>query len=86
MRSSYSIPVWLRRTLLGVAALLVLLASAPLFAQSCSLCYTQAAASTSRFIQALRSGILILMAPPMIMSIGFTVIAYRRRNDFHSTR
>jgi hypothetical protein len=86
MRSRYSIPVWLRRTLLGITALLLLLASSTLFAQSCSLCYTQAASSTTRFIQALRSGILILMLPPMIMSIGFTVIAYRRRNEFHSTR
>ena len=55
-----------------------------LFGQSCSLCYTQAAASTARFIQALRSGILILMIPPMFLSIGITVLTYRRRNEFHS--
>jgi hypothetical protein len=73
------------RCLLILAALLLLCTPA-LFAQSCSLCYTQAAASTARFIQALRSGILILMIPPMLMSIGFTVLAYRRRNTFHSPR
>jgi hypothetical protein len=56
-----------------------------LVAQSCALCYTQAAASTSRFIHALRSGILILMVPPMLMSIGFTAVAYRRRNSFRSS-
>jgi hypothetical protein len=54
-----------------------------LFAQGCALCYTQAANSPQRFIQALRSGILILMLPPMALSIAFAVMAYRRRNSFH---
>ena len=53
-----------------------------LAAQSCSLCYTQAASSTQRFIAALRSGIIILIIPPMFMSIGITVLAYRKRNQF----
>jgi hypothetical protein len=59
---------------------LVLLAPQALFAQGCALCYTQAASSTQRFIQALRSGIVILMVPPMFLSIMFTVMAYRRRH------
>jgi hypothetical protein len=54
-----------------------------LFGQSCALCYTQAAASTARFIQALRSGILILMIPPFLMSLGITWMTYSRRNHFH---
>ena len=54
-----------------------------LYAQSCSLCYTQAASSTTRFIQALRSGILILMLPPMCLSIAVTLVAYKRRNQFY---
>jgi hypothetical protein len=86
MKGSHPIPNVLRRSLLLLTALVVLFASSTVFAQSCSLCYTQAAASTARFIQALRSGILILMVPPMLMSIAFTVVAYRRRNEFHSTR
>jgi hypothetical protein len=53
-----------------------------LFAQGCALCYTQAANSPQRFVQALRSGILILMLPPMALSIVFAVMAYRRRNSF----
>jgi hypothetical protein len=53
-----------------------------LLAQGCALCYTQAASSTQRFIQALRSGILILVIPPMFLSVMFTVMAYRRRNSF----
>ncbi len=63
--------------------LIVLLAPMPAFAQSCALCYTQAAASGSRMIQALKSGILILIAPPTFMSIGLLFVCYRKR---HQTR
>ena len=51
-------------------------------AQNCALCYTQAASSGSRVIQGLRSGILILIIPPMFMSVGITVLAYKKRNQF----
>jgi len=50
------------------------------YAQSCALCYTQAAGAGHRFIQGLRTGILVLIVPPMCMSIGITVLAYRKRN------
>jgi hypothetical protein len=53
------------------------------FAQNCALCYTQAAAGGSRLIQALRSGILILVIPPMLICVAFTVMAYRKRNQFN---
>lgn len=75
-------PRLVRRGVLAVAGLLTFLAPQALFAQGCALCYTQAAASTQRFIQALRSGILILVIPPMFLSVMFTVMAYRRRNTF----
>ena len=52
-------------------------------AQNCALCYTQAAGSGQRFISALRSGILILMIPPMAISVGIAVMAYRKRNQFN---
>jgi hypothetical protein len=61
----------------------ILLVSSAGFAQNCALCYTQAASSGSRIIQALRSGILVLVIPPMFMSIGITVLAYRKRNQFN---
>ncbi len=69
--------------ILGIAlvALILLLAPVPVFAQSCALCYTQAASSGSRMIQALKSGILILIAPPTFMSIGVIFVCYRRRNQ-----
>ena len=50
-------------------------------AQSCALCYTQAAGSGSHMIQALRSGILILIAPPTFGTIGMIVVCYRKRNQ-----
>jgi hypothetical protein len=59
----------------------ILLTPVPAFAQSCALCYTQAASSGSRMIQALKSGILILIAPPTFMSIGLFFICYRKRNQ-----
>jgi len=70
----------LRRCLLAAG---VLAANSACYAQSCALCYTQAAASGSRIIQGLRSGILVLIIPPMFMSVGITLLAYRKRNQFH---
>jgi hypothetical protein len=58
-----------------------MLAPSSAFAQSCALCYTQAASSGSRMIQALKSGILILIAPPTLMSLGLVVVCYRKRNS-----
>jgi hypothetical protein len=53
-------------------------------AQGCSLCVTQAAQAGSRFIQALRSGILVLIFPPMAVCIAITYAAWRKRNSFVS--
>jgi hypothetical protein len=64
-----------------LVALIILMAPMPAFAQSCALCYTQAAASGSRMIQALKSGILILIAPPTFMTIGMIFVCYRKRNQ-----
>ena len=83
MKSRPKNPRWLRQCILSLGGLMLLFVPLTLFAQSCSLCYTQAAASTARFIQALRSGILILMVPPMCLSIAITLIAYKRRNQFY---
>lgn len=54
-------------------------------AQSCALCYTQAASSGQRMIQALRSGILILITPPTLGSIGVICVMYRKRNQVRQT-
>jgi hypothetical protein len=51
-----------------------------LWAQSCALCYQAAASSGARFIEALRSGIIILIMAPVAICIGFAIAAYRKRN------
>ncbi len=69
--------------MLGIVlvGLIFLLVPASAFAQSCALCYTQAASSGSRMIQALRSGILVLVLPPTLGSIGMIFVVYRKRNQ-----
>jgi len=69
-----------RRSKVALTGALVLAANAACYAQSCALCYTQAAGAGHRFIQGLRTGILVLIVPPMFMSVGITVLAYRKRN------
>jgi len=70
--------------LIGIVlvTLAILAAPLPAFSQSCALCYTQAASAGARMIQALRSGILILIVPPTFMSVGMIFIVYRKRNQF----
>jgi hypothetical protein len=70
--------------LLGIGILLlgmIILLPVPAFSQSCALCYTQAASAGARMIQALRSGILILIAPPTCMTVGLIFVCYRKRNQ-----
>jgi hypothetical protein len=81
MHEKMNTPVGFLKRSSAAVALLLLPALAD--AQNCALCYTQAAGSGQRFIAALRSGILILMIPPMAISIGIAVMAYRKRNQFN---
>lgn len=75
------------KSLLRVATGLVIMAAfmfPPLaFSQGCALCYTQAAASGARMIRALKSGIVILIIPPLSMCMGAIALAYRKRNQFN---
>lgn len=66
---------------IALAGFVALLAPLPAFGQSCALCYTQAASSGARMIQALKSGILILIAPPTLMTVGLFVVCYKKRNQ-----
>src|SRR5271156_242698 len=75
----FSRSIWIIGT--ALVALIIMLAPMPAFAQSCALCYTQAASSGSRMIQALKSGILILIAPPTLGSVGVVFVLYRKRNQ-----
>lgn len=65
----------------ALVGLVMLAAPPPAFSQSCALCYTQAASAGARMIQALRSGILILIVPPTFMSVGMIFIVYRKRHQ-----
>ena len=53
-------------------------------AQGCALCFTQAAQGGHRFIDALRSGILVLVFPPMAISSGIIYVSWRKRNQFRN--
>jgi hypothetical protein len=66
----------------ALAMAIFLFFAVPAFSQNCALCYTQAASSGARFVAGLRSGIIILIIPPMFMSAGITWLAYRKRNQF----
>lgn len=71
----------LRLVRFALAAVVLLLTTLPALSQNCALCYTQAASAGARMIQALRSGILILIVPPTLGSIGMIFIVHRKRNQ-----
>jgi hypothetical protein len=72
----------LRLMAIALVGLAILALPLPAFSQNCALCYTQAASAGARMIQALRSGILVLIVPPTLMWAVVTVILYRKRNQF----
>jgi hypothetical protein len=65
-------------------ALLMLAAPRPAAGQSCALCYTSAASSGNRMIQALQSGILVLVVPPTLLSVAMIFVLYHKRNQVRS--
>lgn len=72
----------LRLYAIAFVGLVLVTFSPEAFSQNCALCYTQAASSGSRMIEALRSGILILIVPPTLMWLVLGVILYAKRNHF----
>jgi glycerol-3-phosphate acyltransferase PlsY len=75
----------LRWLMFCLVALIVLAIPLPAFSQSCALCYTQAASSGARMIQALKSGILILVIPPTLGSIGMIFVMRHKDNQIRRT-
>jgi hypothetical protein len=67
---------------IALVGLLMLAAPLPAFSQSCALCYTQAASAGARMIDALRSGILILIVPPTLMSVCMVFIVRHKSSQF----
>jgi|ERR1700722_10520742 hypothetical protein len=70
----------------GLAYLALLFTPGALYAQGCAMCYQSAAASGTRFVTALRHGILIMFFPPLIIFGGILFAAYRRRDQFNGHR
>ena len=68
---------------LGLLGLAFVALPLPAFSQNCALCYTQAASAGAKMIQALKSGILILIVPPTIGSVGMIFVM---RHKLHQTR
>ena len=64
-----------------ILAGLLILTALPAFSQSCALCYTQAALAGAKMIQALKSGILILVIPPTLGTIGMIFVVHHKRNQ-----
>jgi hypothetical protein len=64
----------------GLALVALIAAPSVLYAQSCAMCYQNAAAAGPRTAEALRHGILIMLFPPLFIFAGIFVLAHRRRN------
>ena len=73
---------YLKPVLVGLAFLLLILPQ-NVCAQGCAMCYQSAASSGARLIHALKSGIVILIIPPLVMTSAFARLVYRRRNLFN---
>jgi len=71
------------RLVLALTALVTLLSCNAAFAQSCPACYANAAAQTPGMLQALKTGILVMMFPSLSMFIVIFAVVYRRRESFN---
>jgi len=68
-------------TLLAALACLTV----PAYAQNCALCYTQASSAGARLIEALRSGILVLVIPPTLGSIAMIFVVRHKHGQYRGT-
>ncbi len=66
---------------LGAATVLLGSAAVPGWAQSCALCAQNVAASGSKGIQGLQTGIILLLIPALLFFIGIFVFAACYRNS-----
>jgi hypothetical protein len=64
-------------------ALAALVSSSVALAQTCPACYQNAAAQTPGLLQALRTGILVMMLPSLSMFIVIFAVVFRRRDSFN---
>lgn len=62
-----------------LAGILFLVFSVAVVAQGCASCYTTTAAGGSQTIHALRSGILVLIVPPIVLFLSIVFLLWRWR-------
>ena len=68
---------------MGAALLGALTPPGSAFAQGCAMCYNTAAAARAGAIHALRTGILVLLIPPVLIFGSVCLFAWRRRDHFN---
>ncbi|HEV2349915.1 MAG TPA: hypothetical protein VG028_08745 [Terriglobia bacterium] len=54
------------------------------FAQMCPACYQNAATQAPGMLQALKTGVLVMIFPTLLMFILIFGVAFRRRNSFNT--
>jgi hypothetical protein len=64
----------------GLGTLALLLSPSAMYA--CPMCYNAVGSSGDRFIQALRSGILVLLPLPFLLGGMIAYMAYRKRDRY----
>jgi hypothetical protein len=67
-----------------LTVLAALTSSSVALAQTCPACYNNAASQNPGLLQALKTGILIMMLPTLVMFLVIFTVVYRRRNSFHA--
>jgi len=70
--------IWKQAPRIG-SALTVMAYSTLAFGQTCAMCYNTASAAKPGAIQALRSGILVLLIPPTLLFIGIFTLVFRSK-------
>lgn len=66
------------------AVLLSAVSASTGYAQTCPYCYANAAAQTPGMLQALRTGILVMLLPCLTIFVIIFAVAYRRRESFNA--
>jgi len=75
------VKTWLAGISVGAT---VLANSSVAFAQMCPACYQNAATQAPGMLQALKTGVLVMLFPTLLMFILIFGVAFRRRNSFNS--
>jgi len=73
----------IRRALIHLIGswLVVLGAGHKLYGQGCAMCYTTVAGGGKSIIHALQGGIIVLLIPPVLFFLGFTILLFRWRTS-----